>query len=254
MHTKTYDMNTEQKPYQYKHPRAALTTDCVVFNYSHKEGLRVLLIKRGKDSEAFAERWALPGGFLHVEGGDNDLNVDKSLEECAMRELREETCIQGDIKLYQFGTFGNINRDPRSRTVTVGYLALTNNCTVEGNTDAEEAKWFNLDQLPALAFDHDMIIAEARKQLRRLVYFEPVVYDLLPESFKIPQLIKLYEAILQSSFDSRNFRKKIVNSQIVKQVSENERDPEKIIRHSGLVFSFDPVRYRKLKDEGFIEF
>ena len=247
-------MDPIQKPFHYKHPMAALTTDCVVFSFDPKNGLQILLIKRSEDSRAFAGLWALPGGFLRVEGEGDALNVDKTLEECAIRELREETCIQGDVKLYQFGAFGDIKRDPRSRTVTVAYLALVNEVPVTGDSDASDARWWKVDELPPLAFDHDIIIEQARKQLRRLVYFEPVVYDLLPGRFRMPQLIKLYEAILQSSFDPRNFRKKILKSGIVREAGENDRDPETLIRRSGLEFSFDPEVYSKLKAEGFIEF
>ncbi len=136
--------------YSYKYPRPALTTDCAVF--CHVENTKyVLLIERAQ--EPFANTWALPGGFV-------DMNED--LEQAAYRELKEETGFE-NCKLEQFKTYGKVNRDPRGRTVSVVYkgtLKLNKLPKVTGMDDAKQAQWWAVDNLPKLAFDHDLILSE----------------------------------------------------------------------------------------------
>jgi len=136
--------------YIYKYPRPSLTVDAVVFL---KEGdmLKILLIKR--KHPPYEDCWALPGGFV---------DMDESLEVAAQRELKEETGLD-NIKLTQLGTFGDVDRDPRGRTVSVVYYGETtiNNCVVKGDDDAAEAKWFDINNLPELSFDHDKIVKKA---------------------------------------------------------------------------------------------
>lgn len=148
--------------YTYQYPRAALTTDALVFvreripslsSEKHKDGILeetyILLIQRG--NEPFKNLWALPGGFIEM---------DETLEEACKRELEEETGLKID-KMTQFKTYDAINRDPRHRTISVIYYAeLERKQKVKGGDDATRAEWFPISDLPELAFDHAQILKE----------------------------------------------------------------------------------------------
>ena len=182
-----------QECYKYKYPRPAVTTDCVIFGYDVKEGLSVLLIKRG--IEPFKDHWAFPGGFIRM---------DEDAETGARRELREETGLETSC-IEQFGCFSEINRDPRDRVITIAYYALVKMSEVAGGDDASEAHWFPIDSVPPLAFDHDRILRVALKTLKEKIHFMPIGFELLPSVFTMPQLQELYESILEVKFDRRNF-------------------------------------------------
>ncbi|MBQ3381938.1 MAG: NUDIX hydrolase [Bacteroidales bacterium] len=186
----------EAYPYCYKYPQVALTADCVIFSYDGKD-LLVLLVKRGL--EPFKGEWALPGGFIKPE---------ETVEEGAKRELFEETSLKAEY-MEQIRVFSAPDRDPRQRVVTVPFFALVKNVPVVGGDDAERAEWFPVDKLPELAFDHAQILAAAREALKHSLYFNPVSFDLLPQTFTMPQLQRLYELILGRKFDRRNFARKM---------------------------------------------
>ncbi len=134
--------------YTYQYPRAALTTDAIVFVKEEQE-IFVLLIQRGR--EPFLNQWALPGGFI---------NMDETLEEACKRELEEETGLEVK-QMTQLKTYDAIDRDPRHRTVSVvHYTELKKKQPVSGGDDAAEAKWFSLNDLPQLAFDHALILRD----------------------------------------------------------------------------------------------
>lgn len=198
--------------YTYKYPHPAVTTDCVILTF-HEERLKILLIRRGIDP--YKGEWALPGGFL---------KMDESAEECAKRELREETGVTGST-IKQFYTFTRPDRDPRERVITIAFYALMRWQHAEGADDAEFADWLPVDQLPPLAFDHTEIVNLALETIRRDIFFEPVGFDLLNEIFSMTELQKVYEAILGKEFDRRNFAKKMKHLNILEEVSpepENE--------------------------------
>ena len=142
--------------YTYKYPRPAVTADCVVIT---KEAIpQVLLIERGADP--FKGCWAFPGGFM---------NMDETTEECAIRELEEETGLKV-ATTYQLGAYSKVDRDPRGRTVTVAYLAIIDEpITVTGQDDAAKAEWWPLSDLPHLAFDHYDIMQDAIKLYHQIV-------------------------------------------------------------------------------------
>lgn len=134
--------------YTYKYPRPAVTTDCVVF--TQEEEPKVLLIQRG--NEPYKGCWAFPGGFM---------NMEETAEECAVRELKEETGLTVN-QIRQIGAYSKVDRDPRGRTVSIAYLAIVDTPTaVSGMDDAAKAAWFPLASLPDLAFDHQDIMADA---------------------------------------------------------------------------------------------
>ena len=142
-------------PYTYKYPRPAVTADCVVI--TSEEEPRVLLIERGE--EPFKGCWAIPGGFL---------NMDETTEQCAIRELEEETGLKID-QANQIGAYCKVDRDPRGRTISVAYLAIVERpLEVSGEDDAAKANWFPVNALPPLAFDHDEIMADAMMKYAQL--------------------------------------------------------------------------------------
>ena len=142
--------------YTYKYPRPAVTADCVVITKEPEP--RVLLIQRG--NEPFKGQWAFPGGFM---------NMDETAEQCAVRELFEETALNAK-DIIQSGAYSKIDRDPRGRTVSVAFLTIIDTAAaVEGQDDAAKAQWFPLNALPDLAFDHNDIITDAIKLYKSLV-------------------------------------------------------------------------------------
>ncbi|MBQ2196643.1 MAG: NUDIX hydrolase [Prevotella sp.] len=176
----------EELKYHYKYPHPSVTTDCVIFGFDGTR-LNVLLIERGNDP--YKGCWAFPGGFL---------NMDESALEGAKRELYEETGLR-DAYIHQFHAFSAPDRDPRERVISIAYFALVRLTDVKAGDDAAKAQWFPLDEIPPLAFDHDKMLREALKALRRLIHFEPIGVELLPENLTKTQLQSLYEAILGKS-------------------------------------------------------
>lgn len=225
--------------YTYEYPHPAVTTDCVIFGFDG-EDIKVLLIERGIDP--YKGCWAFPGGFL---------NMDESAEQGALRELKEETGLTGAY-IEQFQTFSEPNRDPRERIITIAFYALVKIQEVKGGDDAKSAKWFGLNEMPELAFDHKQILESALKRLRERIHFQPIGFELLPEKFTMRDLQNLYEKILDVKFDRRNFSKKMLHFNLLtKQEETTRRTP----RREALLYSFNKESYNALKEKGFrIEF
>ncbi len=223
--------------YRYEYPRPALTVDCVVFGFD-EGSLRVLLIER--NLKPFVGRWALPGGFVRV---------DETLDEAARRELAEEAGLN-NVFLEQLYTFGELKRDPRERVVTVAYYALVKMADhrVKAATDASDAAWFPVDELPSLAFDHAQIVAASLQRLKGKVRYEPIGFELLAEKFTLSQLQHLYEVCLEQPLDKRNFRKKILGFGLLKETDEIEQD---VAHRAARLYRFDARRYKELKKHGF---
>jgi 8-oxo-dGTP diphosphatase len=223
--------------YAYDFPRPSVTVDCVVFGFDEGD-LKVLLIKR--NGEPYRGKWALPGGFV---------GMDESLDEAAMRELREET---GLPKLYleQLYTFGSPERDPRGRVISVAYYALVKlaDYRLAAATDAADVAWFSVADAPSLAFDHSEILDTAIRRLKGKVRYQPVGFELLPVKFTLSQLQHLYEAVLEESLDKRNFRKKIVGTGLLVELDEIEQD---VAHRAARLYKFDDRKYRQLAKKGF---
>ena len=222
--------------YTYQYARPAVTVDCVVFGLDDQD-LKVLLIQR--DNEPFAGRWALPGGFV---------KMDETLEESALRELREETGLT-KVFLEQLYTFGNPNRDPRERVMTVAYYALVKllDHKVQAATDAREAAWFAVDDLPKLCFDHNTILDTALTRLQGKVRYQPIGFELLPPKFSLTQLQRMYEIILERSLDKRNFRKKVISLDILDELDEVEQD---VAHRAARLYRFNERKYRQMAKDG----
>lgn len=224
-------------PHTYQYPRAALTVDCVVFGFDEGE-LKVLLIERGL--EPFKGRWALPGGFVRVE---------ETVDEAARRELMEETGLR-NVFLEQLYTFGELDRDPRERVVSVAYYALVklSDHRAKAATDAASTQWFAVSKLPRLAFDHAEIVRTALQRLQAKVRYQPIGFELLPEKFTLSQLQHLYEAVLGTELDKRNFRKKVLSYELLAPLKETQM----LGRHRpAQLFRFDVDKYEKLRRRGF---
>lgn len=216
-----------------------VAVDAIVFGYSKNEGVSVLLIKR--KYPPFKDGWAIPGGFI-LE--------DESLEEAVKRELLEETGIKVNY-LEQLYTFGAPKRDPRQRIISIAYFALVKSSMfqqLKASTDAAEAQWFNINKLPALAFDHKEILQTAIDRIRAKIRYQPIGFELLDKNFPFADLEKLYTALLDREIDRRNFTKKILSLGLLEDTgalaaAAGAGRPSKI-------YQFNKKRYQQLLKEG----
>ena len=193
------------------HEKPSVTVDIIVFTIQDDD-LKILLVKRG--IEPFKGKWAIPGGFV---------KISESLEDAAKRELEEETSVK-DVYLEQLYSFGDPKRDPRGRVITVAYMALinSNKILLASSTDTSDAQWFSVKKLPELAFDHKKIFEYALKRLKWKFEYTTVAFSLLPERFTISQIQKIYEIVFDREFDKRNFAKKLLSLEILKEQGINK--------------------------------
>ena len=210
----------------------------MVFGYTAEKSISVLLIKR--TIEPFIHDWALPGGFV--------LNGE-TLEDAVTRELLTEAGVHINY-LEQLYTFGRPERDPRGRIISIAYFGLVNptNFKLAASSDAEDARWFDIKNLPALAFDHGEIVATAVKRLRNKIRYEPIGFELLDKKFPISDLEKLYETVLDRPIDRRNFQKKMNHFGILMGHNEKQKHPS--AGRPAKLYSFNEERYFQLKQEG----
>ena len=225
-------------PYTYDYPHPALTVDCVVFGYAIGTSLKVLLIKR--NLAPYEGMWSLPGGFV---------NMQESVDAAAIRELSEETGVS-DVFLEQLYTFGAPDRDPRERVVSVAYYALINlrKQSLQAATDASDAMWFELSDLPTLGFDHQEILDCAIARLRSKIRYEPIGFELLPSTFTLSQLQHLYEQVLERELDKRNFRKKLLKMNLLIDTGEKEVG---VSHRAAKLYRFNVQKYQKLHQKNF---
>lgn len=217
--------------FTYEFPRPAIATDCLVFCF-HEKKLKILLIQR--DKEPFEGNWAIPGGFLEIE---------EDLPDSAKRELKEETGVEVQ-EVTQFQTFGSPDRDPRERTVSVAFYAFVKSDAIDrlqSGSDARNAQWFDINDLPSLAFDHDEIIQCCLQHLRSLIWIQPFGMELLPDKFIFDELKALYEVILNEEVDGSKLES---NMKVFDLISYDAED-ESLIK-------FSKTQYHRLKRKEFL--
>lgn len=212
-----------------------IAIDCIIFGFD-KEKLKLLLIKR--NLKPMQGKWSLMGGFLQP---------DESLDQAAQRILEKLTGLK-DIFLEQLAAYGDIERDPAGRVVSVAYYALIDTEKYkEIENSSYTAHWFDIADKPPLIFDHDQMSKDALEKLKEKSAAYPIGFELLPVKFTLPQLQKLYEAIHQMEFDKRNFRKKILSFNILKRLEEKDKAGS---RKGAFLYAIDQERYRKMLQEG----
>lgn len=197
---------TGYRPKDY--PRPSVTVDLVILTIIDAQ-LRVLLVKR--QEHPFKGQWAVPGGFVRV--GEGPIEQGEDLDEAARRELSEETGLEPSrVFLEQLYTFGRSGRDPRTRVITVAYYALLRPDLaplVKAGGDVSDAQWFDVHQVPSLglAFDHSEIVETALTRIRGKLEYSNIAFDLVPQTFTIPELRHAYGIVLDKEIDPGNFRR-----------------------------------------------
>ncbi len=216
----------------------AIAVDVVLFTIQGGT-LKVLLVKR--ERPPYRGAWALPGGLV---------GHDESVDSAALRELQEETNI-GNIYLEQLYTFGEPNRDPRGRIITVAYYALVNwqQFQLKARQRVTEASWFPVRRLPALAFDHQRIVDYALERLRNKINYTTVSFQLLPRQFTLTELQSAYEVIMSRRLDKRNFRRKMLQLGILKGMREFKANGR---QRPARLYTFTEPKVVKLQEKGII--
>jgi 8-oxo-dGTP diphosphatase len=215
-----------------------LSVDCVIFGFEDAL-LKVLLIKRA--IEPSYDMWALPGGFIRY---------DENIDQASGRILQERTGVRG-LFMEQLGAFGEVNRFPQRRVITVVYYALVKpgQYRINPGPDASDARWYDVKKIPELPFDHSLIVSTALATLRRQIKHKPIGFNLLPDKFPLLALQELYEAIFDISFDKPNFRRKIMKMNLLVPLEEKQTG---VAHRSARYYKFDKYRYDSLTEKGFI--
>jgi len=217
------------------HDHILVAVDCIIFGFDH-EDLKLLLIKR--DFEPEKGNWSLMGGFL---------KRDESLDEAAGRVLHQLTGLK-NVYLEQLHGFGEVDRDPVERTVSIAYYALIN--IREHDKELVKkygASWFPVDDFPELIFDHNEMVDAAKSRLKYKASHEPVGFELLPEKFTLPELQQLYEAIYETNLDKRNFRRRILSMDVLIKTKEKQK---KYSKKGAFLYKFDEDKYRSKVTDG----
>lgn len=213
-----------------------MTVDNVVFCFDGTQ-LNVLLIQRG--NEPFKDCWAFPGGFL---------DEDETLEEAARRELKEETGLSPK-HFTEIGSFSDLDRDPRGRTISIAFTSVVrpNQMAAVAGDDAKDARWYNIHEMPKLAFDHEKIYRMALWKLRHAFMTSPISFALLDDIFTLPEMQRLYTQVFCKEFDRRNFQKKFLASGLLTPVAQS--DEERKSPHAPIQYRFNEAGYTQLREK-----
>jgi ADP-ribose pyrophosphatase YjhB (NUDIX family) len=212
--------------------RIGIAVDCIIFGFNDNN-LELLLIHRSFEPKR--GKWSLMGGFV---------KRNEHLDAAAARILRQLTGLD-NIYMEQVKSFGKVNRDPEERILSVTYFALIRTDYNRNSIDEHNAKWFPLNKLPHLIFDHKEMVQSALSQLRRKVKIQPIGFNLLPEKFTLPQLQNLYEAILGEDIDKRNFRKKLSGLDLLIKLDEKDKTSSK---KGAFLFKFNKRKYNEIRN------
>ncbi|CAN5415816.1 NUDIX domain-containing protein [soil metagenome] len=222
--------------YYQDYDRILVALDCIIFGFD-RQNLNLLLIKR--DFEPEKGKWSLMGGFL---------DKNESLDEAANRILFKLTGLK-DIYLEQLKGFGAVDRDPVERTVSNAYYALIDihkhNKELLGDYNA---RWFPINEVPELIFDHGEMVEAAKARLRYKASSQPVGFELLPEKFTLPELQQLYEVIYDAEFDKRNFRRRMLSMDVLEKTNEKQK---KYSKKGAFLYKFNSEKYyNHVKNDG----
>lgn len=214
-----------------------VSIDCLIFGFRNTE-LDILLIKHGEGISK--GRWALPGGWIRF---------NESIDDAASRLLTSLTGVS-NIFLEQLRAFGEVDRYPGKRVITIAYFALINadNYSLSAGFTASDARWFQLHEIPRLPYDHNKILKTGFQYLQHKVRHEPIGFNLLPKKFTLHQILKLYEAILETELDKPNFRRKLLKMNLLVPCDEKQRD---VSHRAASFYRFDKKIYKQLKESGF---
>lgn len=213
-----------------------IAVDCIIFGFD-KEQLKLLLFKR--KIAPFQHEWSLIGSFVKEQ---------ESVSKAAGRVLSESTGLQ-DVFMEELACYGEYDRDPGARVISMAHYALIRLDEQEEQvTASHQARWFDVDAIPSLILDHNEMVTHALDKLRRKARYQPIGFELLPEKFTIPQLKTFYDAIYQKELDRRNFRKRILSMGILKKLEEKDKTTSK---KGAFLYQFDKEKYEALAAAGF---
>lgn len=218
--------------------RILVAVDCIIFGFDGDD-IKLLLVQRGLKPEK--GKWSLMGGFLQLE---------ESLEQAANRILKKLTGLEG-VYMEQLEAFGDPSRDPVERTISIAYFALIDIHAYEKQlSDDYHAEWFHVKKMPDLIFDHRIMVEDAKRQLRYKAALHPILFELLPSRFTIPQLQILYEGIYDTTFDNRNFSRKVLSTDLlIKQKEKDKANSKK----GAFYYKLDKRKY-KANFQAFLNF
>jgi ADP-ribose pyrophosphatase YjhB (NUDIX family) len=222
--------------YYSEYDKFLVAVDCIIFGFDGKE-LNLLLIRR--NFPPAKGEWSLMGGFLKKK---------ESIDQAAERVLFKLTGLCG-VFLEQLQGYGELDRDPGERVISVAYYALIKIDDYDEKLAQQyNAKWFPISDFPKLIFDHNIMVDKALRRLQRKAQNQPIGCELIPPKFTIPQLQRLYEAIFRKEFDKRNFRKKILSFHVLKKLEEKDRESSK---KGAYLYQFDRKEYNRLLNSGY---
>lgn len=218
--------------------RILVAVDCIIFGFDG-DHLKLLLIQRGFEPEA--RKWSLMGGFIQPE---------ESLNDSSNRILKQLTGLEG-VYLEQLKCFGEPKRDPIERTIGIAYFSLIDIHQYEKQISHEyHAEWFLLNDVPKLIFDHEEMVETAKRELRYKAALHPILFELLPEKFTIPQLQNLYEGIYGATFDKRNFSRKLLSTGLlIRQPDKHKENSKK----GAFYYTLNKDQYKE-KFQAFLNF
>lgn len=225
-------------PYYQEHEQFHVAVDSIIFGYD-EEGreLKVLLLKR--NFQPAKGEWSLMGGFL---------KNNEAIDTAAKRILHQLTGLS-DVYMEQLYTFGELDRDPGARIISVAYFALIKiNASDLELVKNHGATWVPISSMPHLIFDHTAMVNRALKKLQVRARTQPIGFELLPDKFTIPQLQGLYEAIYNKTLDKRNFRRKLLSMNLLEKLEEKEKESS---RKGAWYYRFEPKNYEDLLNRGF---
>ncbi|MDC0584175.1 NUDIX domain-containing protein [Bacteroidales bacterium] len=214
-----------------------LSIDCVIYSF-HEEKLKVLCVKHAEGMST--GEWGLPGGYV---------NGDEDIDAAAARILGRHTSLD-NVFLEQLRAFGEVNRHPQKRVITISYFALVkySDANIKAGPSVYQATWYPVDDYPELIFDHQKILDFGNQWLQHLVRHEPIGFNLLPTEFTLLQLQSLYEAILNTSFDKPNFRRKLLK---MKLLIDTNKKQQNVSHRAANLYRFNEEIYNRLKEKGF---